>query len=190
MSSVHCNIAPPSAVRLLESKGRQFSEFTILGFLPSTADASVVPRHGSVHLGLGDFFSRFTPLDLPCSVKTGSPLVGCSYSLRTDSLVCREVSSWCLKLHCCTPGLVRTSAGSTPYKGTTSLIPIEPLLLLLYFNKLPVVLFILNSFRLLFSNSSVMYFICFPVYVKVNHFVYVLFLTIHVFLLFLLCFSD
>jgi len=34
-------------------------------------------------------------------------------------------------LHCCTPGLVRTSAGSTPYKGTTSPIPIEPLLLLL-----------------------------------------------------------
>jgi len=45
--------------------------------------------------------------------------------------VCREVSGWCLKLHCCTPGLVRTSAGSTPYKGTTSPIPIEPLLLLL-----------------------------------------------------------
>ena len=41
------------------------------------------------------------------------------------------MSGWCLKLHCCTPGLVRTSAGSTPYKGTTSPIPIEPLLLLL-----------------------------------------------------------
>jgi len=56
MSSVHCSIAPPAAVRLLESEGRHFSEFTVLGFLPSTADASVVPRHGSVHLRLGDFF--------------------------------------------------------------------------------------------------------------------------------------
>ena len=56
MSSVHCSIAPPAAVRLLESEGRHFSKFTVLGFLPSTADASVVPRHGSVHLGLGDFF--------------------------------------------------------------------------------------------------------------------------------------
>jgi len=45
--------------------------------------------------------------------------------------VCREVSGWCLKLHYCTPGLVRTSAGSTPYKGTTSPKPIEPVLLLL-----------------------------------------------------------
>jgi len=43
----------------------------------------------------------------------------------------REVSGLCLKLHYCTPGLVRSSAGSTPYKGTTSPIPIEPLLLLL-----------------------------------------------------------
>ena len=68
MSSIHCSIAPPAAVRLLESEGRHFSEFTVLGFLPSTADASVVPRLGSVHLGLGDFFSRFTPLDPPCSV--------------------------------------------------------------------------------------------------------------------------
>ena len=131
MSSVHCGIAPPATVRLLESEGRHFSKFTVLGFLPSTADATVVPRHGSVHLGLGDFFSRFTPLDPPCSVQTSSPLVGCSYSLRMGGLVCREVSGLCLKLHYCTPGLVRTSAGSNPYKGTTSPIPIEPLLLLL-----------------------------------------------------------
>ena len=47
--------------------------------------------------------------------------------------MCREVSGWRLKLHCCTPGLVRASAGSTPYKGTTSPIPIETLLLLLLF---------------------------------------------------------
>jgi len=56
MSSVHCSIAPPAAVRLLESESRHFSEFTVLGFLPSTADASVVPRHGRVHLGLGDYY--------------------------------------------------------------------------------------------------------------------------------------
>jgi len=56
MSSVHCGIALPAAVRLLESKDCHFSKFTVLGFLPSAADASVVPRHGSVHLGLGDFF--------------------------------------------------------------------------------------------------------------------------------------
>jgi hypothetical protein len=68
MSSVHCGIDPPAAVRLFESEGRHFSRFTVLGFLPSTADASVVPWHGSVHLGLGDFFSRFTALGLPCSV--------------------------------------------------------------------------------------------------------------------------
>ena len=49
-------------------RGSPLLKFTVLGFLPSTADASAVPRHGSVHLGLGDFFSRFTPLDLPCSV--------------------------------------------------------------------------------------------------------------------------
>jgi len=45
--------------------------------------------------------------------------------------VCREVSGWCLKLHCCTPGLVRNSAGSTPYKGTTSPVPIEPIIIIL-----------------------------------------------------------
>jgi len=48
--------------------GSPLPKFTILGFLSSTADASVVPWHGSVHLGLGNFFSRFTPLDPPCSV--------------------------------------------------------------------------------------------------------------------------
>jgi hypothetical protein len=68
MYSVRCGIAPPAAVRLLETEGHLSSEFTVLGFLPSTTDAPVVPQHGSVHLGLGDFFFRFTPLDLPCSV--------------------------------------------------------------------------------------------------------------------------
>ena len=76
-------------------------------------------------------FSRFTPLDPPCSVSTGPPLVGCSHSLHTDGLVCKEVDGVCLKLHYCTPGLVRTGAESTPYKGATSPIPLEPLLLLL-----------------------------------------------------------
>jgi len=56
MSSVHCGIALPAAVRLLESEGRHFSKFTVLGFLPSTADASVFPQHGSAHLGVGNFF--------------------------------------------------------------------------------------------------------------------------------------
>jgi len=63
MSSVHCNIAPPAAVRLLESEGCHFSKFTVLGFLPSKADASVIPRHVSVHLGQGDlFFQRLLHL--------------------------------------------------------------------------------------------------------------------------------
>ena len=60
MFSVHCGIAPPAAVRLLKSEGRHFSEFTVLGFLPSTAGASVVPQYGSVHLGPVDFFSRYS----------------------------------------------------------------------------------------------------------------------------------
>ena len=117
MSSAHCVIAPPAAVRLLESEDRHSSKFTVLGLLLSTADATVVPRHGSVHLGLGDFFSRFFPLDPPCSVQTGSPLVGCSYSLLTGGLVCREVSGLCLKFHYCTPRLVRTSGGFDSLQG-------------------------------------------------------------------------
>jgi hypothetical protein len=52
----HCCIAPPAAVRLLETEGCYFSRITVLGFLPSTANASVVPRHSSVHLRIGDFF--------------------------------------------------------------------------------------------------------------------------------------
>jgi len=59
MSSVHCGITLPAAVQLLETEGRHFLKFTVLGFLPSTADASVVPWHGSVHLGLGVFFFFF-----------------------------------------------------------------------------------------------------------------------------------
>ena len=45
--------------------------------------------------------------------------------------MCKEVDGLCLKLHYFTPGLVRTSVESTPYKGATSPIPLEPLLLLL-----------------------------------------------------------
>ena len=45
--------------------------------------------------------------------------------------MCKEVDGLCLKLHYCTPGLLRTSAESTPYKGATSPIPLEHLLLLL-----------------------------------------------------------
>jgi hypothetical protein len=32
MSSVHCGIDPPAAVRLLKSEGRHFSEFTVFGY--------------------------------------------------------------------------------------------------------------------------------------------------------------
>jgi hypothetical protein len=60
MSSVHCDIATSAAVRLLKSEVRHFLEFTVLGFLPSTAGASVVPQHGSVYLGLGDFFEIYS----------------------------------------------------------------------------------------------------------------------------------
>ena len=57
-------------------------------------------------------------------------------------------SEWLVpKLHCSTPGLVRTSAGSTPYKGTTSPIPIEPLLLLL--------LLLLDTYRVFFRGSVI-----------------------------------
>jgi hypothetical protein len=49
MFSVHCGITLLATVRLLETKGHHFLKFTVLGFLPSTADASVVPLHGSVH---------------------------------------------------------------------------------------------------------------------------------------------
>jgi len=45
--------------------------------------------------------------------------------------MCKEVDGLCLKLHYCTPGLVRTCPESTPYKGATSPLPLEPLLLLL-----------------------------------------------------------
>jgi hypothetical protein len=51
MSSVHCSIVPPATVRLFD-----ISTFTVLGFLPSTADASEVPWHGSVYLALRDIF--------------------------------------------------------------------------------------------------------------------------------------
>ena len=61
-----------------------------------------------------DFFLRFTPLDLPCSIETGLPLVGYSHSLRTEGIVWKAVVGLCLRLHYCIPGLVRTSAGSTP----------------------------------------------------------------------------
>ena len=76
-------------------------------------------------LDSGIFFSRFSPVEPPCSVSTGPPLVGCTFSPRTDGLVCKEVNGFHLKLHYCTPGLVRTSAESTSYKGTTSLILLE-----------------------------------------------------------------
>lgn len=55
MSSVHCGTAPPASVRMLETEGRHFLRFNVLGVLTSSADVSVVPEHGSVHLGIEDF---------------------------------------------------------------------------------------------------------------------------------------
>ena len=45
--------------------------------------------------------------------------------------MCKEVGGLWLKLHYCILKLVKTSAESTPYKGATSSIHLEPLLLLL-----------------------------------------------------------
>ena len=78
MPSVHCSIVPPAAIGLFE-----ISKFTVFGFLPSTVDASEVPRHGSVNLGLGDSFLKLTALDPPCSTAL---LVGFVSSPRTESL--------------------------------------------------------------------------------------------------------
>jgi hypothetical protein len=61
--------ALPATVRLLETKGRHFSEITVFDFLPSITDASAVPQHGSAHFRLGNFFPRFTALDPPCSAQ-------------------------------------------------------------------------------------------------------------------------
>ena len=36
--------------------------------------------------------------------------------------MCKELDGLCLKLHYCTPGLVRTIAESTPYKGIIIII--------------------------------------------------------------------
>jgi len=48
-----------------------------------------------------------------------------------DGFVFKEVDGLWLKLHYCTPGLVRAIAESTPYKSVTSPTPLEPYLLLL-----------------------------------------------------------
>ena len=56
MCSVHYDISPSATIRYSETDGRHFSKFAVFGFLLCTADAYVVPRHGSVHLGLRDFF--------------------------------------------------------------------------------------------------------------------------------------
>jgi hypothetical protein len=40
--TVHCGIAPPARVRLLETKGRHFSEFAIFYFLSSTTNTTIV----------------------------------------------------------------------------------------------------------------------------------------------------
>ena len=47
--------------------------------------------------------------------------------------MCKEVDGLCLKLYFCTPGLVRTSADSTPYIGANSPIPLEPFFCYYYY---------------------------------------------------------
>lgn len=49
-------------------------------------------------------FSRFTPLDPPCSVQTGTTHSVRLYVLCTDGLVCREVTGLHYKLGDCTGG--------------------------------------------------------------------------------------
>ena len=45
--------------------------------------------------------------------------------------MCKEVNGFRLKLHYCTPGLVRTSAESTSYKGTTVSILLDPIIIII-----------------------------------------------------------
>jgi hypothetical protein len=45
-------------VRLLESDGLHFSKFTVLGCLPSTADAPVVPHHGGYY-SYSSYYHRY-----------------------------------------------------------------------------------------------------------------------------------
>jgi hypothetical protein len=91
-------------------------------------------------------------------------LVGYSYSLCVDGLVCREVYGLWLKLHNSKPGLVRTSGRSTPYKGTTSPIPIEPfilqLLLLLVLLLLLLLLLLLRLLELIHHNRILSFMVC------------------------------
>ena len=100
---VHYSSAPLAAVRLRKTGCAMCPQSTVHGFSPSASDASGVFPHGCSHLRLRDFFSRFTPLNSPCSVSTGPPIVGCSSSWRTDGLVCKEVNGFRQKLHYCTP---------------------------------------------------------------------------------------
>jgi hypothetical protein len=57
---IYCSTAPLATVRLHESKGRHFSEFTILDFLPSTTEAPADILHDSAHLVLGNFFEVYS----------------------------------------------------------------------------------------------------------------------------------
>jgi hypothetical protein len=89
-------------------------------------------------------------------------VVGYSYSLCVDGLVCREVYGLWLKLHNSKPGLVRTSGRSTPCKGTTSPIPIEPfiLLLLLLLLVLLLLLLLLRLMELIHHNHILSFMVC------------------------------
>ena len=65
-------------------------------------------------------------LDPLCSVKAGSPLAGCGFSPRTDGLDYCVISKKILHLSQHSPGWTRTSVGSTPNEGTTSVTPLTP----------------------------------------------------------------
>jgi hypothetical protein len=122
---VHCSRAPLAKIRLCEAGFAKYPEFTFHGS-PSTSDASGVSRHGCSHVRLRDFFfdvycSRSAVFCLKRPTSDRMQLFKC-----TGDIVCGEVTGLCLKLHCCAAELVRTSAGSTPYKSACP-IPFGPL---------------------------------------------------------------
>ena len=82
--------------------------------------------------------------------------------------MCKEVDGLCLMLHYCTPWLVRTSAESTPYKGATSPIPLEPLLLLLLLLLLYAQNLFLETVEMTFVYCTVLFlfvlFVCYVIF--------------------------
>jgi len=93
MPSVHCSIAQPAALRLFASEGRNLSKLTVLGFLPLTADVSVILRHGRLHIGLGFYFFKFYSSRFVVFRLNRLTCGRISYSLGMVVLVCREVKA-------------------------------------------------------------------------------------------------